>query len=246
MLPGDCCLQAKPSRRAERRGARGSSGRRGARSHVLRGSWGRAAPAAPPEGKILVPPTGCPGTGPGEGQEPGSSTRGFGHRVRAVPGHGAAPGPPGVIPQPRGPCPGSCPHSPRIHFPFTPISGDARSRWNRGEGSAVLLPSAPVRLCLAHDGRAGTVAGWERSPRLGAGMLRDQPRLPALGWQGHAARRCPTQGGDPAPCPETQDPSRWHHLGGKGHKNPAAAQAPLHPQRNCSLPQSLSGGTAPF
>lgn len=30
---------------------------------------------APPEGKILLPPTGCPGMGPGEGQELGSSTK---------------------------------------------------------------------------------------------------------------------------------------------------------------------------
>lgn len=213
MLPGDCCLQAKPSRRAERRGARGSSGRRGARSHVLRGSWGRG-----PSGGENPPATHwVPWDGARRGAGAGKQHQGFGCFFCAEPGHGAAPGPPGVTPQPRGQCPGSCPHSLRFHFPFIPISGGARSRWNGGEGNGFSCCWPLVASASDTTATQGWCRGGNAAPGSAAGSAwggRDTP-------QGSVPHR-----GGPSTMPRAPGSIPVASPGGKGHKNPAAALVP--------------------
>lgn len=234
MLPGDCCLQAKPSRRAERRGARGSSGRRGARSHVLRGSWGRG-----PSGGEKPPATHwVPWDGARRGAGAGKQHQGFGCFFCAVPGHGAAPGPPGVTPQPRRAMPRVLSPFPSLSFPFYSYFGWCKVKVERRGRKWILLLLAPGSLCLGHDGHTGTVPGWEHSPRISCGI--------SLGWQGHPTRLCPTLGGTQH---HAQSP-RIHPSGitwGERTQKPSCSPCTRSlSQQNCFLPQSLCVGTALF
>lgn len=193
---------------------------------------------APPEGKILLPPTGCPGMGPGEGQELGSSTKVLG--AFFVPSQGTEQ-PQDLLVSPHSPagqCPGSCPHSLRFHFPFIPISGGARSRWNGGEGNG----SSCCWPLVASASDTTATQGWCRGANAAPGSAAGS----AWGGRGTPQGSVPHRGGT-----QHHAQSPRIHPGGitweeRTQKPSCSPCTPSLSQQNCSLPRSLSVGTALF
>lgn len=189
---------------------------------------------APPEGKNLLPPTGCPGMGPGEGQEPGSSTKVLGAFFVPCRGTEQPQDLPGSPHSPAGQCPGSCPHSLRFHFPFIPISGGARSRWNGGEGNGSSCCWPLVASASDTTATQGRCRGGNTAPGSAVGSAwggRDTPQGSVPHW------------GGPSTMPRAPGSIPVASPGGKGHKNPAAALAPAAcPSRTASFHRAFAWG----
>lgn len=197
---------------------------------------------APPEGKILLPPTGCPGMGPGEGQELGSSTRGVGRRVCAVPGHGAAPGPPGVTPQPRRQCSGPVPIPfafISLLFLFRVVQGQGGTEGKEMQSSCCWPLVASASDTMATQGRW---RGGNAAPGSAAGSA--PAACPGVAGTPHKALSHTEETQHHAQSPRIRPGGiTWGERTQKPSCSPCTRSLS---QQHCSLPQSLCVGTALF
>lgn len=177
---------------------------------------------APPEGKILLPPTGCPGMGPGVGQELGSSTKALG--AGFVPSRGTE--------QPQE-LPGS-PHSPEgnaptpVPIPFAFISLLFLFRVVQGQGGTEgkEMQSSCCWPLVASASDTTATQGWWRGGNAAPGSAAGSAPAACPGVAGTPHKAPSHTGGGPSTMPRAPGSVPVASPWGKGHKNPAAALAP--------------------